>query len=294
MLNPGPERTQAAIPAFPLGPIAGGHVITARLPLLLAACLASMGTTLPETVPLPRPRPDIAKPSDEKPVEKAKPDEVQPEDKSRPADAKPSDDTKADDKEAYVPPPIETEDPKIYSACMAELKAVGAEFTELKRIDDGGGCGIDRPIELKTLGNGIALSPPGTIRCRTAINLTGWMRDVVVPMLKKSQPDETVIEVNQASAYICRKRNGAETGKISEHAHGNAIDIAGFTFKSGKTFTIAPREEDSTLNGAFQRAIASAACLYFSTVLDPGSDKAHETHLHLDTLKRRGGYRYCW
>ena len=76
--------------------------------------------------------------------------------------------------------------------------------------------------------------------------------------------------------------------------HGNAIDIAGFTFKSGKTFTIAPREEDATLNGAFQRTIASAACLYFSTVLDPGSDKAHETHLHLDTLKRKGGYRYCW
>ena len=89
-------------------------------------------------------------------------------------------------------------------------------------------------------------------------------------------------------------RGGAETGKISEHAHGNAIDIAGFTFKSGKTFTIAPREEDSTLNGAFQRSIASAACLYFSTVLDPGSDKAHETHLHLDTMKRKGGYRYCW
>nr|WP_312858622.1 extensin family protein [Rhizobium sp. G21] len=93
---------------------------------------------------------------------------------------------------------------------------------------------------------------------------------------------------------MCRNRNSASNGKISEHAHGSAVDIAAFTFKSGATLTISPREEDSTLNGAFQRAVASAACLYFSTVLDPGSDAAHETHLHLDTLTRKGGYRYCW
>lgn len=253
----------------------------------------SLATTLPETVPIPEPRPDIAGPTEEKPVERAKPDGGTLKDESTPADAKTPDETKPE-VEAYVPPPIETEDTKIYAACTAELKAMGAEFSEAKRLDDGNGCGIDRPIELKTLSSDIVLSPPSTLRCRTAVNLARWTRDIVIPMLKKSQPKEILAEVNQASAYVCRKRNGADTGKISEHAHGNAIDIAGFTFKSGKTFTIAPREEEPTLNGAFQRTIASAACLYFSTVLDPGSDKAHETHLHLDTLKRRGGYRYCW
>jgi hypothetical protein len=289
MVNRDSERTQAAFYAFPPCRTAGGQVIKIRLALLLAACLLSMGTILPETGPVPKPRPDIAAPTEEK----AKPDIVQPEDKTKPTDAKPADDNEADDDEAYVPPPIEAEDPELYILCTAELKAIGAEFKERERIDDGNGCGIDRPIELKTLGSGVTLSPPGTIRCQTAVNLARWTRDVVTPMLKKSQPKETLAQVHQASAYVCRKRNGADTGKISEHAHGNAIDIASFTFKSGKTFTIAPREEDATLNGAFQRAIASAACLYFSTVLDPGSDNAHETHLHLDTLKRKGGYRYC-
>ena len=42
------------------------------------------------------------------------------------------------------------------------------------------------------------------------------------------------------------------------------------------------------------RAITEAACLYFTTVLDPGSDAAHQNHLHLDVKERRGGYRYCW
>ena len=35
------------------------------------------------------------------------------------------------------------------------------------------------------------------------------------------------------------------------------------------------------------RAIAATACLFLSTVLDPRSDKAHDTHLHLDMLEER-------
>jgi hypothetical protein len=257
----------------------GGQPISRHLPLLLAAILLLTAAALPEEIPVPEPRPKIAAPGDIKPADE----------KEKPATA-----SEEEKPEAYVPPPIETEDPKVYALCVAELKSMGVEFTEAKRIDEANGCGIDRPLEVKSVGGGVTLSPSGTMRCQTAVNLARWTRDVVMPMLKKSQPGETLAEVNQASAYVCRKRNNAETGKISEHARGNAVDIAGFTFQSGKTFTISPREEDSTLNGAFQRAIATAACLYFSTVLDPGSDKAHETHLHLDTLKRKGGFRYCW
>ena len=67
-----------------------------------------------------------------------------------------------------------------------------------------------------------------------------------------------------------------------------------FTLKSGKTVTIRPADKDATLDGAFQRTITEAACLYFTTVLDPGSDAANQNHLHLDVKERRGGYRYCW
>lgn len=120
------------------------------------------------------------------------------------------------------------------------------------------------------------------------------MEKTVKPALAVAMPGETVTGLRQASGYVCRNRNNAEEGKISEHAFGNAVDIAGFTLKSGKTIDIRPAERDSTLDGAFQRAITEAACLYFTTVLDPGSDAAHENHLHLDVKERRGGYRYCW
>ena len=40
-------------------------------------------------------------------------------------------------------------------------------------------------------------------------------------------------------------------------------------------------------------AIRGAACLYFTTVLGPGSNAAHDDHLHLDVKARNGGYRIC-
>lgn len=107
-------------------------------------------------------------------------------------------------------------------------------------------------------------------------------------------PGKTLVGLEQASGYVCRNRNGAADGKISEHAHGNAVDIAAFVFSDGSRLEIAPREKDSTIEGAVQRAAVASACLYFTTVLDPGSDAAHETHLHLDVIKRKNGYRYCW
>lgn len=276
---------------------AGGQIISRRLPLLFPAFLLLIGAALPENIPVPEPRPDIAAPGESKPdAGNTKPaGDEQKDEKAKPSTAvEPSTDVGKEGSDAYVPPPIESEDPEVYALCVAELKTMGVAFSEVKRIDEGNGCGIDRPLEVKSIGNGVALTPPGTLRCQAAVNLARWTRDAVIPMFKKAQPTEILTEINQASTYVCRKRNGAATGKISEHAHGSAVDVAGFTFKSGKTFTISPREEDGTIDGAFQRAIAAAACLYFTTVLDPGSDKAHETHLHLDTLKRKGGYRHCW
>lgn len=180
------------------------------------------------------------------------------------------------------------------AACLTALKEVGAVFGEAPAVAEGEACGIDRPVVLRGLSDGVTVEPEATIRCDTALQLARWMEKAVKPSLEAALPGETISGLSQASAYVCRNRNGATDGKVSEHAFGNAIDIAGFTLKSGKTITIRPAGRDATLEGAFQRAITEAACLYFTTVLDPGSDAAHQNHLHLDVKARRGGYRYCW
>ncbi|UDF28584.1 UNVERIFIED_ORG: extensin family protein [Roseateles sp. XES5] len=186
------------------------------------------------------------------------------------------------------------EDDTAQAACRAALTEIGAVFEEAPALHDSKACGIDRPVLLKTLPGGVAVEPAATVRCETALQLARWMEGSVKPSLEAAMPGETITGLSQASAYVCKNRNGAEEGRISEHAFGNAIDIAGFALKSGKSLTIRPADKDATLEGAFQRAITEAACLYFTTVLDPGSDAAHQNHLHLDVKERRGGYRYCW
>ncbi len=213
------------------------------------------------------------------------------------ADKEKNNDTSADEKAKEPPityPPVENEDPTDYAKCLSELKDLGAVFTEAKRIDDGKGCGIDKPLDVTSVLPDVTLAPKGLMRCEAALALARWMKEAVQPAADVAFAKGTTVKtLNQASTYICRLRNNAKTGKISEHAHGNAVDIASFTLSDGKTIEIQPRDEDGTMTGAFQRAITASACLYFKTVLDPGSDAAHETHLHLDVIERRNEYRYC-
>ncbi|OHV82521.1 extensin family protein [Ensifer sp. LCM 4579] len=263
--------------------------------ILLCASIAC-GATLPLHGPVPAEKPE----NGSKPIPAPKP--VAPADKGGPATGK----TKSgpnlpagwkDDAIDAVPPmtvEIEEEDEGAYRSCLAALRTLGASFAEAARIDDGKGCGIDKPIEVKEILPGTSLKPQGTMRCETALALARWTRETVAPAATVAfGPDAAIASLDQASSYVCRLRNNGSTGKISEHARGNAIDIASITLKDGKTIDIQPRDDDGTLTGAFQRAITATACLYFTTVLDPGSDEAHETHLHFDVLKRANAYRYC-
>ena len=251
----------------------GDGPIDARPPIaMLAALLVLSGAAaLPEQGPLPLPRPE-EKPAQE-PAEK-KPDKTP--DRTQAKDQRP------------------TESKAEFEACRAALSAIGARFDTAPAIDDGAACGIERPVLLKGLAGEVKVEPPATIRCETALQLARWFDGAVKTSLSAAMPDESIAALQQASGYVCRNRNNAAQGRISEHAFGNAVDIAGFSLASGKVLEIRPADRDSTLEGAFQRAITEAACLYFTTVLDPGSDAAHENHLHLDVKERRGGYRYCW
>ncbi|WEX76554.1 extensin family protein [Sinorhizobium numidicum] len=189
---------------------------------------------------------------------------------------------------------VEEEDPAAHATCLAALKAIGSTYSDAARIDERNGCGIDKPIDITEILPGVSVKPEGKMRCQTALALARWTKETVIPAAQTAFGSEArVAALNQASAYVCRLRNNAETGKISEHARGNAVDIASFTLEGGKTINIQPRDEDGTLAGAFQRAVTATACLYFTTVLDPGSDAAHEDHLHLDVIERKNGYRYC-
>lgn len=235
-------------------------------------------------VPAPLPKPD-EKPSAEHPATASTEAGPKP-------DSKPEEEQKAEAAPPPPPPPLVKEDPDELKACLAELTSLGAKFEPTDPIDDGNGCGIEHPIDVDQVLPGVSLGG-ATMRCKTAVTMAHWLKDTVQPAMTIAMPGRKIVGLVPGSTYACRLRNSAATGKISEHARGNAYDVAAFKLDNGEKMEMKPRVEDSTLEGAFQRTATAGACLHFTTVLSPGSDAAHETHLHLDVLERKGGYRYC-
>ncbi|MBU0739360.1 MAG: extensin family protein [Alphaproteobacteria bacterium] len=296
-----------------------------RTPTLIGLLLALpivTGLTLPSRGPLPQMRPEVATPAPdaeakandgaqasaplEAPTPQSKPetaaDAEEGTEPSRPAETeaakdKASEETKPDgdeQKAAPLDPPPPVEDPKALAACLAELKALGARFETDKAIDDADGCGISAPITLTRLLPDVALEPEATLRCETALQLARMTRDMLKPAAEAAFPDKPKLAaIRHASGYVCRNRNSVETGKVSEHAYGNAIDIAGLRFGNDDMAVMIASQDNGTAEAAFQRAFNAIACLYFTTVLSPGSDATHQDHMHLDVIKRKSGFRYC-
>ncbi len=191
----------------------------------------------------------------------------------------------ADPRSAVIPASIMPETEK---ACRARLTELGAEFEDRAARADPAGCSIPYPLVLKSLGKTVALEPEAEMNCAIAEASARFARDVVSPAASKEFGEE-LKSVSHASAYVCRPRNG--TRKLSEHAFGNAFDIASFTLSKDTRVEVILRPEEK--HARFLGAVRKAACGPFKTVLGPGSDADHATHLHFDLAPRRNGGTYC-
>ena len=239
------------------------------LPVILAFC---MGLDLPETGPVP---PQAPRQADPDLKERAIPS---------PAPEKP-----APLPTISAPKPSEA----ALAHCEAQLRKLGASFDRIEPVTGENGCGIEAPYSIGEIVPGVALSPDSQLRCETALALARWAEQVVVPAAEALPDDVSLARINHGSTYVCRRRNGSATGKMSEHAIGNAVDIMGFEFEGRDPIPVSPRAGDGTVEEAFQRAVRGGACLHFTTVLGPGTNASHANHLHLDIIKRSRGYRLC-
>jgi hypothetical protein len=175
--------------------------------------------------------------------------------------------------------------------CLAQKGIQPTTYTEpVPAISGPAACGIDHPFRVSALGNGaIALTGHPVLGCPIINTVDHWLAESVQPAAQRAfgQP---VIEVRQIAAYGCRTRNNQYTSRVSEHAFGNAIDIAAFTLADGRKITIQNGWRGETDEQAFLAEVFEAACQRFSTILGPGSNAFHYDHIHLD-LARHGGSR---
>jgi hypothetical protein len=95
-----------------------------------------------------------------------------------------------------------------------------------------------------------------------------------------------VAHIEHLGTYSCRRLYGRDSGPWSEHATGNAIDIAAFVLEDGRRISVADAWKSTGSQGAFLHQVRNAACLVFGTVLSPDYNSAHADHLHFDQEAR--------
>ncbi|MGI8525349.1 MAG: extensin family protein [Pseudolabrys sp.] len=136
------------------------------------------------------------------------------------------------------------------------------------------------------------VTPAATLACPMVSALDQWVREAVQPAAIKwfRQP---VVEIKQISAYSCRGMVGSSSGRISEHAFGNALDVAGFVLADGRKILVKNGWKGAPEETGFLHDVQMAACERFSTVLAPGYNAAHHDHMHLDLMRRASGHRAC-
>jgi hypothetical protein len=175
------------------------------------------------------------------------------------------------------------------SACQLRLAEL-ASFKPLPPIEGPGECTATDVVALDAVlladKRRVAVAPAATLRCPMAEAVAHWVREDVVPALAGLG---TLRGVENFDSFECRGRNRVPGAKISEHGRANALDVRSFKLADGHSVALT----DVNVAKPLRENLRHSACARFATVLGNGSDGYHETHVHIDLIERRGGYKMC-
>lgn len=178
--------------------------------------------------------------------------------------------------------------------CMAELGRAQASFTPLPDQYFGGGCSQIGSVKLSKIslgtttqhGDHLDIANLGAVRCQLAQKFTGWAQFGVARAAEQILGSK-LIRIETFGSYSCRTIAGS--GKLSEHAHANAIDVSAFVFADGRRISVKQGWNGSREEREFLRVVRSSACKRFGTVLSPDYNSAHHDHFHFDM----SGNNFC-
>lgn len=175
-------------------------------------------------------------------------------------------------------------------ACLAAFEASGLAPARVPGRPIGeDGCGYG-PVALRLSATaGAALVPPGPVAsCPLAAAWVLFERHTLQPAARRHLGSD-VVRVRHLGTYACRNVNHAASGRRSQHATANALDIAGFTLRDGRDVTLLRHWDSPGPEGAFLREVRDGACRWFRAVLGPDYNQAHRDHFHFD----RGPWSAC-
>ena len=152
--------------------------------------------------------------------------------------------------EAAPPPDVWTPDEVMAGLrqCL-RLLAPAAVDIELQEPMKHGQCGTPAPLLLHSIGTSekVTFDPAPQMNCRLAASLSEWVEKVLQPVAQEMLGSR-IKRIVGASSYSCRNIYNNPKLWLSEHATGNAVDIAGFVTADGRTILVAkgwgPTERD--------------------------------------------------
>lgn len=140
------------------------------------------------------------------------------------------------------PPPVdewsETDVQADLLRCVAKLAAIQAKVEVAKPFRKGR-CGAPAAVAVKKIGSRfpIAMAPAATLRCKMAVSLYRFIEESLQPAAVEIL-GSPIVSFRGISTYSCRNRYGRKTGRLSEHALANALDVGYFRLANGKSVSV--------------------------------------------------------
>lgn len=182
-----------------------------------------------------------------------------------------------------------------FPKCRALLDRAGVDY-EIKPQRGEGQCVQADGLSPRTGGSTAIDYRPASVApsCPVLTGLALWEWQVLQPAARRFL-GSSVSSIGHYGSYSCRRMYGASDSAWSEHATGNAIDIASFTLENGDTVSVLDDWSDGSVDEkAFLRTVRDGACDLFATVLSPDYNAAHANHFHFDQADRgTTGWRAC-
>ncbi len=163
--------------------------------------------------------------------------------------------------------------------CVTDLAAAGVRFTPLPDRYEAGGCSAINSI--KVLDFGTPTTNLAAMTCPLAKTFAGWTRYAVQPAAEIAF-GQKLAKIETMGTYSCRNIYGGRSGRLSQHAFANAVDVSAFVLADGRRVSVRGDWDGDREAQRFFKLITGSACKRFGTVLTPEYNAAHADHLHLD------------
>ncbi len=170
--------------------------------------------------------------------------------------------------------------------CLGGLTDAGVRYTRLPDQDFGGGCSVRGSVRLDDIG--LPTTNLGAMQCPLARHFAAWATYAVRPAARQVYGQEAV-RIETFGTYACRNVNGAASGRLSQHAYANAVDVAAVVLADGRRVSVLRGWTGEARDQQFLRLVRASACRRFGTVLSPDYNSLHADHFHFDM----GGQGFC-